>query len=377
MEGDYGKNDLEETVISDDLRKFLIKDITRQLQTEDDEDYREELTEILDALESGEDFYYENRVPTPEPKHKPVVNTLHKSTHVNRSEGPPPVAAGSFEKKQHFNIDEFDVDLRFWDSDVYVNKLVKYVEERSKDPERDLEELYALLRASFKNDISSDEAIFFPRTFIEKLKNLGREELGECEVCLGGPVYQMRSCCGFLVCDDCSRSYLELKVLSGVVTIPCPGSGCDVHVIPSEIRLRVSPDVRTKYERFLVDVNKDPTRKTCPGCCIITTVPIEQLKPKETKKNGLKMQCSGCNLVWCFLCQAPWHQNLTCKQFQAKDEPFQNWYRGSQEDESKTRNARSCPNCKVSNLKNVFFQKIHSFVFFCSCEDLSSWDLSF
>ena len=69
-------------------------------------------------------------------------------------------------------------------------------------------------------------------------------------------------------------------------------------------------------------------------------------KYKKTGTNSKKLpkqvQCSSCSLVWCFRCQAPWHENLTCKEFVKGDKMLHKWMNEKHEDQW---NARKCPKC--------------------------------
>ncbi len=65
-------------------------------------------------------------------------------------------------------------------------------------------------------------------------------------------------------------------------------------------------------------------------------------KKTNTKKIPKQVQCSECSLVWCFRCSAPWHGNMTCKQFLKGDKLLLKWMNQSNEDQW---NARKCPKC--------------------------------
>ena len=65
-------------------------------------------------------------------------------------------------------------------------------------------------------------------------------------------------------------------------------------------------------------------------------------KKRSIKKIPKQVQCSECSLVWCFRCQAPWHENLTCKQFLKGDVLLHKWMKKREDDQW---NARKCPKC--------------------------------
>jgi hypothetical protein len=88
-----------------------------------------------------------------------------------------------------------------------------------------------------------------------------------------------------------------------------------------------------------------------PRCCHLysldakTSIPVVKdkiLKKQNNKKIPKQVQCSECSLVWCFRCSAPWHENLTCKQFIKGDRLLLKWINQKNEEQW---NARKCPKC--------------------------------
>ena len=57
------------------------------------------------------------------------------------------------------------------------------------------------------------------------------------------------------------------------------------------------------------------------------------------------MVCPECFLVWCFPCQAPWHEAVTCKEFRRGDKLLLRW---AQQHVHGQANAQKCPKCKVT-----------------------------
>jgi len=172
----------------------------------------------------------------------------------------------------------------------------------------------------------------------------------ECQVCFDVVKLNRRPCCRLPVCRHCLESYVQIKLVSeGVVHIGCPNPACDRAMYQDQVRelLRWSTELRDRYERWLVDINAEAHRKTCPRCCHITQLELSQLKGRSIAKRGLPVQCSECQFQWCFQCQAPWHDGLTCKTSQREDRvQLKNWaeQRATERDEY---NARRCPKCKV------------------------------
>lgn len=68
---------------------------------------------------------------------------------------------------------------------------------------------------------------------------------------------------------------------------------------------------------------------------------------------SLQIQCSKCELVWCFRCHAPWHESLKCREFRKGDKLLRNW---ASVVEHGQRNAQKCPNCKVQHTPTTLLQ---------------------
>jgi len=209
------------------------------------------------------------------------------------------------------------------------------------------------------------------RNGADEVGNLNFRPRRLCHVCFDTVHLHLRPCCRLAVCDPCIHAYVEMQLLSnGNVRIGCPNPDCRSPVYHDEIRLVLAsnPELRDRYDRWIVDLNEDPGRKTCPRCCRVTdlddamqavsvstlsltsqptvAVPSEASDRKSTiLKNGLKVKCVECQLDWCFSCQAPWHDGLTCKQYRTGDVLLKNWAR--ERLRPGERNAQRCPNCKV------------------------------
>jgi E3 ubiquitin-protein ligase RNF217 len=105
-----------------------------------------------------------------------------------------------------------------------------------------------------------------------------------------------------------------------------------------------------------------------PRCSHLYSLDINKLielkdNKKLNKKIPKQIQCSECSLVWCFRCSAPWHENLTCKQFIKGDKLLLKWINQKNEDQW---NARKCPKCSSVIQRNGGCP--HMTCSSCSCE---------
>jgi len=57
--------------------------------------------------------------------------------------------------------------------------------------------------------------------------------------------------------------------------------------------LREKSDLRDRYDHWIVDMNADPNRKTCPRCCKVTDVDLLQLQDRHVTKFGLLVSAVG------------------------------------------------------------------------------------
>ena len=68
-------------------------------------------------------------------------------------------------------------------------------------------------------------------------------------------------------------------------------------------------------------------------------------KVRKWKESDFHITCEKCDLEWCFKCHAPWHKNVTCKQFRHGNKDFKKWITGR--DVKGNANGHHCPSCKI------------------------------
>jgi E3 ubiquitin-protein ligase RNF217 len=57
--------------------------------------------------------------------------------------------------------------------------------------------------------------------------------------------------------------------------------------------------------------------KTCPRCCSKKEIDKNLFEDIRWKKNlPRKVLSNACQFEWCFFCHAPWHEKMTCKEYQ-------------------------------------------------------------
>lgn len=89
-------------------------------------------------------------------------------------------------------------------------------------------------------------------------------QLLECQICYEAKKLYRRPCCSMPICCLCLREYMQVKINDGVAQIQCCNNNCAVYIHKEEIMLHTDDEAKEKLVRFLVDANRDPTKKTCP-----------------------------------------------------------------------------------------------------------------
>ena len=152
-----------------------------------------------------------------------------------------------------------------------------------------------------------------------------------------------RSCCNRHVCKDCMMHFIQVKVGDVIIYIQCPNPDCDAPVGKQEILQYLTGEVKEKYERMRLEVDGDGKKKACPNCSFITEHELPKLKMSHEK--DVKIKCIRCNQEWCFDCHAPWHKDISCKEFRKGDQLFKKWTKGWSH--TGTVNCQKCPTCRV------------------------------
>lgn len=155
--------------------------------------------------------------------------------------------------------------------------------------------------------------------------------------------------CGHRYCNDCWKSYLELKITSGpdCVSARCPAPKCKAKVHEDAYKALVGPEMFTKYSNFVIKsyVDDNPLVKWCcaPGCNY--TIRCERKDRKEA------VTCK-CGFQFCFSCcdyEIGDHMPCPCAQ-------VEEWLqKASDESENVTwmlANTKKCPECRAPIEKN-------------------------
>ncbi|XP_011404684.1 PREDICTED: probable E3 ubiquitin-protein ligase RNF217 [Amphimedon queenslandica] len=168
----------------------------------------------------------------------------------------------------------------------------------------------------------------------------------QCPICLCDKEFLRElPCCEFEICRTCIRWIIATNIDEGRSFMPCPNLDCNKGLPRDFIQEyfgKKDSEMKAKYERFRVNQENDPTKKTCPNCCFITErddLPEYKLKPPTPEDYNIT--CEKCSFQWCFSCYSPWHKDLSCKEYHQGDELFRIWT------DDRPSNCQQCPQCKV------------------------------
>ncbi|CDQ57464.1 unnamed protein product [Oncorhynchus mykiss] len=133
----------------------------------------------------------------------------------------------------------------------------------------------------------------------------------------------------------------NVYVRVGRADIVCPITECSGYLEESLVVSHLGSEEVAKYKYFLELSRVDSSTKPCPQCSQFTS-----LKGRTPSKadHKYKIQCTKCQFVWCFKCQAPWHDGLKCRDYRKGDKLLRHW---ASVIEHGQRNAQKCPRCKI------------------------------
>jgi hypothetical protein len=128
-------------------------------------------------------------------------------------------------------------------------------------------------------DQPSDEestSILQNSSLANTLVNHQSDTLIECSICYELRRLQKRTCCEFAACPSCLTLYVEQQIKQGIIRIQCPNHQCHIYMHRDEIHKRcLSTELRQKFTRFFIDMNRSINMKTCPRCSNIHEIGLE------------------------------------------------------------------------------------------------------
>ncbi|CAF1285017.1 unnamed protein product [Adineta steineri] len=177
--------------------------------------------------------------------------------------------------------------------------------------------------------------------------------MSECKICLEESSIERLSCCSSFICSKCIYLHLSTNIIDGRIRLICPS--CP-HIFTREEILSLlslndpNGNISERYKRFYADINRESHIKTCPKCCSIKEIDKNLFEGVRWKRNiPRKVLCNECQFEWCFYCHSPWHEKMSCKQYQQGEKMLRSW---AQQIDQNQHNAQKCPRCKVYISRN-------------------------
>ena len=158
-----------------------------------------------------------------------------------------------------------------------------------------------------------------------------------------------RKCCKEFVCQECISTIIHTNIENeGQTFISCPNPSCDGAIEKDEILSHITGKTKEKFDRLRTEAEGSNTKKACPNCSYLTEHQLPK-RFRKYKEENVQITCEKCNYVWCFACHAPWHINLSCKEFKKGNKDFKKWTSG--------RSTRGIANCQKCPLCRVYIQR--------------------
>ena len=114
--------------------------------------------------------------------------------------------------------------------------------------------------------------------------------------------------CHHVYCQDCMAGYFKVKIEDGSVkALTCPSHDCNTQALPSQVKQLVTPELFTKYDKFLLQSSLD-------GMSDIVYCPRPSCQmPVLIEKESSMGVCPGCTFAFCIFCRLGYHGLAPCK----------------------------------------------------------------
>lgn len=147
--------------------------------------------------------------------------------------------------------------------------------------------------------------------------------------------------CVLCLCHNI-KSQLESRGSAACNDLRCPNLGCDHVYTHTQVNFLADPNTFALYDQYCLNTNlvMEPNFRRClRGRCTNGQI-YDDLDPDSP--NGNRILCSVCSFVMCFKHHCPWHQGLTCDEYDLRrkddDEETESWL---------AEKTKSCPNCNI------------------------------
>ena len=171
------------------------------------------------------------------------------------------------------------------------------------------------------------------------------DEISECSICFEplnmNNLYPLESC-EHIFCIECIPQYINSQLKDMNIRMKCPDLDCTSYLQYHEI-----------YQ-FLEDpeeYNKLSLKVAFQEMSDVAHCPQPNCQYSQIKEHGTDyIRCHTCRFEYCFACQYPWHEGISCEDFERvfnehkKEETESNKW--------KLKRTKPCPKCNVRIQKN-------------------------
>ncbi|KZT62419.1 hypothetical protein CALCODRAFT_202395 [Calocera cornea HHB12733] len=197
--------------------------------------------------------------------------------------------------------------------------------------------------------------------------------LKECKVCMEelgaarfSPMTPSKACTHEVnVCNDCLQRHVDQR-LSALGTVPpsCPSPSCRFSLSYHEVKRAASSDSFARFDLLLLRkaVGNEQGFVWCKNAkCDAGQFHIIPETPKrpglfrsgnEECSNPDMVVCIACGTKSCFRHDVPWHEGMTCKEYERSKEVKPIMKKESQTIRRIEKKTRACPRCKAPVEKN-------------------------
>jgi len=165
-------------------------------------------------------------------------------------------------------------------------------------------------------------------------------DVGECSLCEEvTSLYRFE--CGHFFCYDCSCKWAKECAMN--ITPKCPQLNCPLPVHINVFKNLLTPSDLDAYTDtlFRISLSISDTFQWCSHCS------SGFFLSNHAEGTPCTVSCPDCGSFWCSSCRLQAHSSLTC------EEAITKWsFEEKENDIWKTKNAKKCPQCKVSIQRN-------------------------
>jgi len=151
--------------------------------------------------------------------------------------------------------------------------------------------------------------------------------------------------CTHTFCVSCVSQYIAAKVEENVLSIGCPDPGCkDGTLHPEACRDVIPLQLFQRWGAALCDSSLGELKFYCPfkECSALLVD-----DPGHGEAVITNVECPHCCRMFCAQCKVPWHDGVTCTEFQRLGKDERGWEDLMLRKVAQESKWQRCPKCKM------------------------------